>query len=191
MTGIFFLAFKQFNDSIVLLVSLVVMSWTAGNVSSWVLKAGVTDFLLLQHSSFLSIHISCRKGLKEDLNQPKKRSFPLSEVALSLCDRVSFTNNTLNCFQLNLNTCNPKQWSPSHQQPWEARFPSPRNEETRTLTLSTLESTHPNLPLHCLPTSTTACQQITLTRVFYGYLYLLVNVTIERGVKMVGRSVFD
>lgn len=119
----------------------------------------------------------------------KKHTLPLSEVVLSLCDRVSLcvTNNMFNCIQLYLNTCDPKQWSPSHQQPSEVQFPSPRNEETRTLMLSPLESTHLNLPLHCLPTSTTACQQITLTQVFYGYL--LVNVTIERGVKMVGRSV--
>lgn len=124
----------------------------------------------------------------ESAKKNNQRSLPLSEVALRLCDLVSLTNNTLNCFQLNLNACDPKQWSPSRQQPSEVQFLSPRNEETRTLTPSTLESTHPNLPLHCLPTSTTACQQITLTQVFYGYLYVK-RYHWERCEKMVARSV--
>lgn len=72
-------------------------------------------------------------------------------------------------FQFNPNSQNPKQWSPLHQQLWEAQSPSPRKEQTRLLTLWALESTHPNLPVHCLLTSTIACQQIRLIKVIHRH----------------------
>lgn len=128
-----------------------------------------SSFSFCCDSSFQSLHISCAKGQREDLNEQK----PPQSIKVRRGEDVFFhyyvINDKLILLQFSQNVHNPKQWSPSLPQLSEVRFPSPLSEPTGTLTPVILESTLPKLPVLWFRASTTACRQTTPTQVPCGY----------------------